>query len=810
MRPIRWFRLAIVFASALPAAALGSPDISPRDPTPQEVESFREKSHLRLDREESDRVRGTAVELFLFERTAEPPESLPASLAREFALPLDAARHLAVGALILGANWAERDQPLELAGAHLTRAVAIAPSSWPAVEELAHFHASGGRCDSQELIQIARNWGDLRDAALRLDEFVTRWSGCDAPLMTALAEHPHDLKLLALLARGYSDEQRPFGIAVRKYVYDEFVREPRRDVPEPVRIQIARSYLATLLAVGAAEAGVAEYEALPAALQRSVWQHVSNPDFPEGYRGIATSDRAAFQIELAAAYQRSGNEKRARKLLRAIAADEPPTSQEKSSRSDPRECIAVLRASLGEGVADPFALLIDAGGLETGGHWGDGGGCAHNATWTALISRYAARAGYPEIEQHLAGKGSRALERGFFDADQDRDALRTAPTGLQNAMAYVGRELVQSEGSTPRESAPPDAEPVSPVVLDAIARYPATPFVEHPLPDAIAPVGEVAREVEATIEGADFGNPTSPYTAWREQRIGDTMLRIELNQDYDPVGEVSAGGYWLHVSRDAGGSWQDPIYTGLRDRLPYVVRRDSRLPMLSGDTLQLEVAIDEIEPESISFPPLGLSSKRRAEGRFVSASLADLARDSDGDGLTDLAENALLCDPANPDTDGDSIRDGNDGLPHVARGTGDPERAAALLAALQLMFGPALSAHVIPIDTGASDEESQMRRAIGVPARLGAEPALFVVGRRSDFAALDTARPVIVLTAREAAAVRESRAVFYPARISLFVLDREHKRGLIIWNASWRGGTMRLDRDEKGAWKATATQDWIT
>src|SRR4030095_8395640 len=50
---------------------------------------------------------------------------------------------------------------------------------------------------------------------------------------------------------------------------------------------------------------------------------------------------------------------------------------------------------------------------------------------------------------------------------------------------------------------------------------------------------------------------------------------------------------------------------------------------------------------------------------------ADLARDTDGDGLTDLLEERIVTDPNAADTDGDGILDGRDPLPQVALTPGD-------------------------------------------------------------------------------------------------------------------------------------------
>ena len=52
---------------------------------------------------------------------------------------------------------------------------------------------------------------------------------------------------------------------------------------------------------------------------------------------------------------------------------------------------------------------------------------------------------------------------------------------------------------------------------------------------------------------------------------------------------------------------------------PYIVRRNSKLPLWGDDALHLEVAIDEVDLDSISFPPLGLDSTRQSDGLYLTA-----------------------------------------------------------------------------------------------------------------------------------------------------------------------------------------------
>lgn len=72
-----------------------------------------------------------------------------------------------------------------------------------------------------------------------------------------------------------------------------------------------------------------------------------------------------------------------------------------------------------------------------------------------------------------------------------------------------------------------------------------------------------------------------------------------------------------------------------------------------------------------------------------SLSIADIERDSDGDGWTDIEERRLGLDPNNPDTDGDEIPDGKDICPNYAPAVmeANGEDAQILQKAFFAMFG---------------------------------------------------------------------------------------------------------------------------
>ena len=152
----------------------------------------------------------------------------------------------------------------------------------------------------------------------------------------------------------------------------------------------------------------------------------------------------------------------------------------------------------------------------------------------------------------------------------------------------------------------------------------------------------------------------------RYSASGDLTAAISLSQYADPTGEVS-GGYWLHLSSDHGKTWRPPLYLGLEEYLPYVLVPRSKLPLVRGRVLQVEVEVRELDLASIVFPPIGLSTRRSGKDLYIELSLDDIERDTDGDGLPDLLEEKLGTDPNDADTDHDGLRDDVDSLPQSSR-----------------------------------------------------------------------------------------------------------------------------------------------
>jgi hypothetical protein len=148
----------------------------------------------------------------------------------------------------------------------------------------------------------------------------------------------------------------------------------------------------------------------------------------------------------------------------------------------------------------------------------------------------------------------------------------------------------------------------------------------------------------------------------------------------------------------------------------------------------------------------------------------------------------------------DGLLDGNDSLPHVPWTAVMDDRARALGAVLNRISGmkSMVINHEIPAPGDTLDDlMARARRATLTDGRT-----TFLVADRRDFRSLVTTMRAVVLTADELA-LAEKR--FGP----MFVLDHEQRRGFVVWDASWVGGSLRLRREDS-EWELETVGDWIT
>jgi tetratricopeptide (TPR) repeat protein len=283
----------------------------------------------------------------------------------------------------------------------------------------------------------------------------------------------------------------------------------------------------------------------------------------------------------------------------------------------------------------------------------------------------------------------------------------------------------------------------------------------------------------------------------------ERMFAVSVSQDVDPRGEVSAGGYWLHLSSDHGRSWQGPFYLGFADQYPYVVLPQSHVPAFDGERVQLEVERREVDESTITFPPVGLRAKKVQRDLLLSIDVAAVERDSDNDGLTDLLEEKLALDPTASDTDGDAIPDGSDPLPLQAQSSAESSETVELLASVlpDLFGGPT----PIQQTAGGVSESSSMYPQ---PRPFASAATLFVSGVNAILPHSAGVR-AIALPPRLWKTYQLKFGATFPMSLPDIAFDLDHQRALVRYDFGWRGGSF-LAVKKDGRWTLTPRGGWIT
>ena len=147
--------------------------------------------------------------------------------------------------------------------------------------------------------------------------------------------------------------------------------------------------------------------------------------------------------------------------------------------------------------------------------------------------------------------------------------------------------------------------------------------------------------------------------------------------------------YDIYISLDPqpAGGFGHVLPTGLVDHPEYWSHKEIPAPgQLSLDIMDdtLQIGHTWISPGTQPDGEWHWSHDKQYQ--LSSINMEDLLRDTDGDGLTDIAEGMLHLDPANPDSDGDGSIDSLDCTPNVDAATmGAVERGIARALELHLM-----------------------------------------------------------------------------------------------------------------------------
>ncbi|HVT59087.1 MAG TPA: hypothetical protein VHR45_11880 [Thermoanaerobaculia bacterium] len=511
----------------------------------------------------------------------------------------------------------------------------------------------------------------------------------------------------------------------------------------------------------------------------------------------------------------AGDVQGAARLLASLRQVRPPTASPPAKGGSPREAGGaetaeappsfdrswrrLLELRTQPSRDDPYEIFVSV--LTLGWREND---IDLDASQLMVAAAIARREGYGPIAAYFERRASLSLQ-GSISRPAPGLAGGVVPAPIAAAVPVLSDEIAD-EASRLEESARQTEEerraelgpdPAAPI-LDRLLREPSlASYAEHALPAGIQPLApeEAEKRHARAMRGVSL---PERFEAVRVERAGWRAAAIGVSQDYDWVGPGSPGAYWVILSSDGGATWSRPLYTGLRANQPYVVRQASRLPLLAGARLQVEVEVRELAAADLYWPRGEVHPLRTASGLYLDIPLELLQRDSDGDGLTDLAEERLLTDPFAADTDHDGFPDGQDPLPQIASA---PDGSAASLAMAALFENVSVHQGWTPYVQGP------IRCCSGRPA-LDREQTSFWTGDRQLFTAVVPYQRIVVLNQEELARAEEKFGPFTTFDLDLLVLDRGARHGFAIWSAPLHGALVRLEERE-GVWYAEEINSWL-
>lgn len=567
------------------------------------------------------------------------------------------------------------------------------------------------------------------------------------------------------------------------------------DDPRKLRGRIGASYLQYLLDSGLIEEAVAYHESVPAAVREQMYQRTRDSlevrsdgdsvklDGDDVDGDLATDMAAAYALvrRVAAAERLFAEAKGPERVRQLKSCLEPgdgakPSPDCRRDDSDHDDVLLFTDHILHGLESDPYPLAE----VLAASYFSDSEGLMIELRCRVFREAAYARLceqGRKDAARELGGEGDAAANRAAAAAGL------VALGGSASSIEAFERRL--------RAAYPPEP-----------ARSPASrPASVDPLP---SPFEE--RRLPAGLKSSEKPRPKGlaplpdSYHLVRSEIDGDRAVAISASQNYDPAGEVSLGGYWVHLSDDGGRSWQRPLFTGLADRFPYVVLRSSSLPLLDGDSINLEVEVNLLDTATITYPPIGIRSREKRSGLYLRIPLEALREDSDQDGLSDIAARHLLIDPESM-AGGTPVRlDGN--------GEACSREEMAAQEPLRMLLEKAFEE-----DSGAVMEPLDRKPDPYVPGErvdvASFDRPMLIRGDPADFRCLRSRRLTVVYGEKDVERLQRISPDFHLAEISRIVFNRARDRGYGSWSAGWTGGTVRFRRTAAG-WTIETISRWIS
>src|SRR5882724_2253498 len=321
---------------------------------------------------------------------------------------------------------------------------------------------------------------------------------------------------------------------------------------------------------------------------------------PSARAGKTSGDKMNEKtLDLAAAYVLEGMFDEARKVLESFpeGLKKKPEGEMRGASPERQsaERIALewslVHEMLQPDKKDAFDLLTDIASKIGSGD--DAVNPIATVLWQKIFARYAKREEFRSMGAYVL-----RLTSGYLDYRLEHDRFE-APAQQEAAAAQrdeIARELCrldEGEGST---DSPASMDPIASMLKRLLETPRLVTFHEAALPSNVQAVPMTDEKAEAQGEKLrkQFSLPDG-FEPVRVERDGAEAVAVGVSQDYDPVGEISRGAYWVLRSHDGGKSWGRPLYTGLRIEAPYVVRPASNLPLLAGDRLRVDVIVRELD-----------------------------------------------------------------------------------------------------------------------------------------------------------------------------------------------------------------------
>jgi len=136
---------------------------------------------------------------------------------------------------------------------------------------------------------------------------------------------------------------------------------------------------------------------------------------------------------------------------------------------------------------------------------------------------------------------------------------------------------------------------------------------------------------------------------------------IYRSYEYEDIEEP---GIWIAYSENNGEDW-DYYYTEITQKQPVFVKFYSQRPLIKErGKLEIDACLLR-QLSNFCHPCPAPSYECVKDGIYLAFDMNIIAKDSDGDGLTDIVEDKFLTDKYNKDTDGDGIPDNLDTNPRM-------------------------------------------------------------------------------------------------------------------------------------------------